>query len=928
VSGAADLLGVHANTVRAWTDQGLLSCLRINTRGDRRYRRQDIDRFLGQANRPALTPTKQGRARAAAVRPRTPNVEQSRRTNAVLDEVARISADADDFDRLVGDVASALCTVAGYANAGLAGANGRLTQLVGRTRADSRVVDQVMRTRLPTITAVRRGDGTYRAGLPVSGPDGSTQVMLLAGSPETRTNDEEALLRTVAAQLATAAKMRGRMVKAAEGWRRAELLMAISNDIGSQLDMPRILRQLVERATELFDADHGGVFSRLPTGQYRAEATLNLSAEFCDFVEHATTLPIVAAALERGGVQWASDVPNDPRTSELRHALIREGINTIAVAPLISDGEALGALAISHDRSFEWTPSDLELFDQLASQASMMLRNAQNYSQMATWAAQLQSIQQLGARLTRLRTVGEIGHAICTELDQLIDFHNVRVYRIAGEDCIPVAWRGQIGEYEGEDMEQLKLVVGQGVTGWVARYGLAQNVGDAANDRRAQTIPGTEDDLDESLLLAPMLYEDEVIGVIVLAKLGLNQFSSDDLRLLEIYAAIAAQAMANADASEQLHAQSEALSRQLNNQRELLRVTESILSTLDTQALLEEIAERLKALLTVDNIYVDVHDKRAGLLRPIFARGVHGPEYLAATAPDDMGVSGEVIRTGEAQLVQDELADERVYFGDLARQAGALIVAPLRSADRVQGVLTIERLGSEARFAEEEFELVKLFAAHVSIALQNAEAHRAVELRAETDTLTGLWNHGALIEHIDALVASQTKFSMLMVDLDFFKKYNDRFGHQAGNVMLRQIGEVLRSSCRESDQVFRYGGDEFALLLPNTGRAGARTVAEKIQEAVLSVKGDRPAPTPLTCSIGIAVFPKDGEDGQAIILAADRACYAGKRAGRARIATAIEGLALADEFQPTAPTPSEPSPHQQPAETPERAELAPSYSPA
>ena len=95
-----------------------------------------------------------------------------------------------------------------------------------------------------------------------------------------------------------------------------------------------------------------------------------------------------------------------------------------------------------------------------------------------------------GSRLTRLRTVGEIGQAICAELNQLIDFHNVRVYRVLGDDCIPVAWRGQIGEYEGEDMEQLRVQVGEGITGWVARYGLAQNVGDAANDRRARTIPG------------------------------------------------------------------------------------------------------------------------------------------------------------------------------------------------------------------------------------------------------------------------------------------------------------------------------------------------------------------------------------------------------------------------------------------------------
>jgi diguanylate cyclase (GGDEF)-like protein len=562
----------------------------------------------------------------------------------------------------------------------------------------------------------------------------------------------------------------------------------------------------------------------------------------------------------------------------------------------------LGALSISHSRPFKWQQADLDLFEQVANQASMMLRNAQNYTQMATWAAQLQSIQQLGARLTRLRTVEEIGHAICAELNTLIDFHNVRVYRINGEDCVPVAWRGQIGEYEGEDMEQLRVKVGQGVTGWVASHGVAQNVVDAANDDRAQTIPGTEDDLDESLLLAPMLFEDDVLGVIVLAKLGLNQFSADDLRLLEIYASIAAQAMANADATEQLHAQSEALSRQLNSQRELLRVTESILSTLDTQELLQEIAERLKTLVQVDNIGVDVHDKRAGVLRPIFARGKHAVEFLAASVPDDEGVRGYAVQTGEAQLVQ--VGDQRVvHHPTFSPESGALIAAPLRSGDHVQGMLTIERLGEEARFGDEEFELVKLFAAHVSIALQNAEAHRAVELRAETDMLTGVWNHGALIERIDDLVADKASFAMLMVDLDFFKKYNDRHGHQQGNVMLRKVAESLRACCRETDMVFRYGGDEFALLLPETNLGGALVVAQKIQGAVEAITDGRSEPVDLTCSIGIAVHPHDGADGAAIILAADRACYAGKRGGRARIATAADGLEMAGEFQPTEPTP-------------------------
>jgi GAF domain-containing protein len=226
-----------------------------------------------------------------------------------------------------------------------------------------------------------------------------------------------------------------------------------------------------------------------------------------------------------------------------------------------------------------------------------------------------------------------------------------------------------------------------------------------------------------------MLYEDSVLGVIVLAKLGLNQFTADDLRLLEIYASIAAQAMANADATEQLHAQSEALARQVSSQRELLRVTESILGTLDTTVVLQQIADSLNTLLPFDNICVDVYDDDAGTLRPIFSHGIHADRYLAATIPAGAGIGNVVLHTGEAELIQDQLVDERVLdFAGTGRIAGARIVAPLRRADGVTGVLTVERLGAESGFSDDEFELVKLFAAHVSIALRNAAQHRAVEL--------------------------------------------------------------------------------------------------------------------------------------------------------------------------------------------------------
>ncbi len=889
MSDAAQLLGVHANTVRSWTDQGLLSCLRINARGDRRYARSELERFLSRAASQVVL----GKADGAV---------GSDPVATMLASIANIAASGDALRSVLRSIAVLLCDEAGYGSAALVDGDGRVERVVGRTTVDRRMVDQAVQRRRPQVGRVRRADGVYRVALPLFVGEQHATTLVLEADNSARPADEPLLLAAVSAQLSVAAKVDERVARAAETERRAQLVLSVTTEFGSQLEPRRVLAKLVERTAELFGADHAAVFALNADGSVRTEITHNLSVEFTQVIEHASSLPLTHVAFAERRVAWTTYVADDPRQRDLRPALLREGINTCTVAPLMFEDERLGILVLYHDLEHRWSTADLGLFERLAHQGAIVIRNAQNYSRMATWAAQLQSIQQLGARLTRLQSVSDIGNAICTELVDLIACHNVRVYRLDGEDCVPVAWRGQIGEYEDEDRDQLRLKVGEGITGWVARYGLAQNVPDAVADRRAQTIPGTEDDLDESLLLAPMLYEDQVIGVIVLAMLGLSQFTADDLRLLEIYATIAAQAMANADATERLREQSHTLSRQVNSQRELLRVTESILGTLDTQALLEEIAESLNSLLPVDNICVKIHDQATGMLRPIFARGVHARQFMETVVADTVGVSADVIRSGEPTLITDELNDPRIFhFESTGPLPGALIISPLRSGEGVQGLLLIERLGHEASFTDEEYELVKLFAAHVSIALRNAATHRAVELRAETDQLTGLWNHGALIQRLEDQIETRSRFAMLMVDLDFFKRYNDQFGHQAGNRMLQNVARALDSSSRDTDFVFRFGGDEFALLLPFTSLAGARVVAEKIQDAVRALNS-ADVLQPVACSVGIAVYPKDGHDGPSLILAADKACYAAKRAGRDRIATAAEGLAAAAEFQPTAPT--------------------------
>ena len=564
-----------------------------------------------------------------------------------------------------------------------------------------------------------------------------------------------------------------------------------------------------------------------------------------------------------------------------------------------------------HDKPHPWTDDELDTMAALATQATVAIKAAANYAQLATWAAQLQSIQALGARLNRLTSVKEIGDAIATELRQLIDYHNVRVYRLEGHDLIPVAMQGRVGEYLDETPEQLRIGFGVGITGWVAEHRVAQRLDDAANDPRAQTIAGTEDDLDESMLLAPMLFEDEVLGVLVLSKLGLRQFRNDDLRLLEIYASFAAQAMANADATQRLHEKSAALEQKVRGQRELLEITESILTTLDPPVLLGTIADRLGDLIGSDNVSIELVDQDNGGLD-----AGHRSRRRCRVLPEALGRRRDRARDlgGRPQRGGPGRSTSSTTRASPSRRAGRSTAASCASrcadANGAIGVLTLERLGEGRVFSDDEFELVQLFAAQASIALQNAEVHLEVRRHAQTDVLTGLLNHGTFGQQLEALISAGEPFSLVMLDLDRFKPVNDGMGHQAGDLLLRQVADAIVAASRDSDRVFRYGGDEFAVLLPRTDGDHVGPIAERVRAAVKGVVGAgttwRGRAKSLEASAGTASFPGDGVRAEEVLLAADRALFVAKRSGGGRVASAAEGLALVGEFTLQTPTPIDP----------------------
>ena len=325
--------------------------------------------------------------------------------------------------------------------------------------------------------------------------------------------------------------------------------------------------------------------------------------------------------------------------------------------------------------------------------------------------------------------------------------------------------------------------------------------------------------------------------------------------------------------------------RVLASQRRLLEVNERLLSTLDTQGVFALIAESLKAVVAYDNLTIYRVDRSAGVLRPVLARDRFAQLIIDSTFPLTIGITGWVVAHGTAELVNDTLSDQRSsIIPGTPREAESLIVVPLLVGGEVAGTLNVGRMGEqEAYFSAEEFDLARLFAGQASIALRNAETLRAVATRAETDALTGLRNRGSFDEHLAALVADvgAQPVVLLMLDLDDFKQYNDVHGHPAGDALLQAAGAAITSSVRDGDMCFRYGGDEFAVLLPGTDAESARQIAERVRLAIAAVhSSDAPG---ITASVGLGCLPRDAQSADALVAATDAALYRAKGLGGDRV---------------------------------------------
>jgi diguanylate cyclase (GGDEF)-like protein len=316
--------------------------------------------------------------------------------------------------------------------------------------------------------------------------------------------------------------------------------------------------------------------------------------------------------------------------------------------------------------------------------------------------------------------------------------------------------------------------------------------------------------------------------------------------------------------------------------------------------------------ILLDNPAKKQKDRSCNDLTFIAAFGEKATDLVGRRIAANQGIAGHVYVTGEPYHTADAPGDEH-FFAELDQKTDystrSLVAIPIRIGKEVCGVLELLNREDTGGFSRQDRKLLEIFADYISISIQNILDGRQAQEIAKRDNLTGLYNdrylHLALSLNISHCRKESLDLSVLFIDLDFFKRVNDTYGHLAGSQVLREVGHLLRAKMPSAESIpARYGGDEFVLVLPDLNLDGAVDIAEGIRsEIVAQTFCSRPGeiqPDPLhlkgiTCSIGVATLKRHTTEDQTLdearstlLRLADAAMYVAKETGRNRTAMAGE----------------------------------------
>ncbi len=640
--------------------------------------------------------------------------------------------------------------------------------------------------------------------------------------------------------------------------RKFAKLHHLTDRISTSGDLRQSLDEILRAALETMGLDRGLILVDLSEGHelsYVGCHGLSDSAA-AQFSEPRLRDVLLAGAERWGRVMVVPDLRRqealeswqlDSGFSAFNEWLLREGFGSLVALSLQAENRSRGLLILGSEGSHRFAPSELRLLESVAEQMTAGVEKLILQRITERQNEELEILRRIGEALSATSDLRQQFSVLKRELPALLGVRNFWIVFRDGAD----GRMESLAAVEGQAEERLrKELSGKGLTEHVLRSGATLMLGrDVRNAATRLGIPHADPQL-RFWCGVPMHFSDGSAGVLAVADYEREEVLDDrQLHLLQVLARQAGAALENARLCE----------REQRRARHIVLLSElsrQAAAVLDPQELPASLCHQIRTTFGYDMVRFERLDaKREGLA--VEAQEGYAENLCGRAFPLGHGLSGAAAETGELVLA-NQVEKESRYVPVDARVRSALAL-PVKYGAEVLGVLSVESLREDS-FSQQDVLTLRTLGDQLAVALHNARSFQVAQEQAITDGLTGLKTHRFFMEALEAewrrAPRSGRPFSIIMLDLDGFKGVNDRFGHLEGDRVLVAVGRLLASRTRQVNAVARYGGDEFAVLMPEATTEQAEILAERLRSSFAS--DPYLASHGVTASLGIATFPAHG----------------------------------------------------------------------
>ena len=560
---------------------------------------------------------------------------------------------------------------------------------------------------------------------------------------------------------------------------------------------------------------------------------------------------------------------------QFRKVLREENIRHLTAISLQTREHNFGVVLFPHAERRVLGASNLRLLIGLALQIGLTLENYIVMHDVQRRTKEYELLTQIGQAISSHLDQDDILYTVHKELGQIF---NTSDFYIAFQEGDEIRFEFEVSNGQVQPKRSRKLQ--NGLTEYVIRTGqpvLVRSEMEAARERLGLTY--TPPAPIRSFCGVPILLGSRSAGVMAARSTDREYaFEQRDLEVMQTAAGQLSVAVENA----RLFQDEQRRSRQLAF---LNNISKTAISSENSEQMLAAIAQEIQRNFRFDHIGVGLFDYVTKDIE-IKAEAGSTAQTLNKRIPLGTGIIGRVARTGETALMQ---ASGQAQLQGILANARSVLCIPITYGETLMGVLNAESQREDA-FSPQDVLIMKTMADLLATALHNAFVFQKLQQQSITDGLTGLKTRRFFWESLSSewkrASRSGRPFSVVLIDLDKFKEVNDSLGHLEGDLVLARVGRLLEQKCRQSNVVARYGGDEFIILMPETGIEQSQILAERLRLWIATdlILNEHK----ITGSFGVASFPVHGFSAEDIIRVADAGMYVSKHAGGNRVSTADE----------------------------------------